>query len=173
MDIEDAVRETNAVRARRRESTVSPPFLITTTAEDRVDNGIAMLSVMLDAGRAPGFAIFVNDFPGLGGGPPAHHHNSYDEAFYVLIGEMEFCVDGVTERVLPGSMAFVPRGATHAFRNPAPETARMLVVTTPEAIDLIVRMSEGSRDPEALRALFAAHDSEIDGPPLGPPTVAL
>ncbi len=147
---------------------MSPPFLITPTAEGGVDNGIAMLSVMLQPGRAPGFAIFVNDFPGLGGGPPAHHHNSYDEAFYVFIGEMEFCVDGTTERVPTGSMAFVPRGATHSFRNPAPEAARMLVVTTPEAIDLIVRMPQGARDPEALRALFAAHDSGIDGPPLGP-----
>ena len=123
--------------------------------------------MLLEPGRAPGFAIFVNDFPGLGGGPPAHHHNSYDEAFYVLAGDMEFCVDGTTALVPTGSMAFVPRGATHSFRNPLPEPARMLVITTPEAIDLIVHMPDGARSPEAQRALFAAHDSAIDGPPLG------
>ena len=43
----------------------------------------------------------------------------------------------------------------------------MLVITTPEAIDLIARMPEGSRSPDAMRALFAEHDSQIDGPPLG------
>lgn len=64
-------------------------------------------------------------------------------------------------------MAFVPRGATHAFRNPSAEPARMLVVTTPEAIDLIVRMREGAASPGAMRALFAEHDSQVDGPPLG------
>ena len=150
---------------------MSTPFLSTPRFEDDIDNGIARLSVLLGAGQAPGFAVFVNDFPRLGGGPPAHHHDHYDEAFYVLSGEMEFCVDGASARVPSGSMAFVPRGSTHAFRNPSPEPARMLVITTPEALDLIVRMPEGAGDPEALRALFAAHDSAIDGPPLGSPPV--
>ncbi len=80
---------------------------------------------------------------------------------------MEFCVDGVTAHVPTGSMAFVRRGATHSFRNPSTEPARLLVVATPEAIDLIVRMPEGAHDPDTMRTLFAEHDSEIDGPPLG------
>lgn len=142
-------------------------FVIEPTLDQTVDNGVAQLQLLLGAGRAPGFAIFINNFPPLGGGPPAHHHNSYDEAFYVLSGEMEFCVDGDTARVLAGSMAFVPRGATHAFRNPSPQPARMLVVTTPEAIDLIVRMPEGAKSPDAMRMLFADHDSQVDGPALG------
>ena len=142
-------------------------FVIEPNSDQAVDNGIAVLEVLLDAGRAAGFAIFVNNFPGFGGGPPAHHHDTYDEAFYLVSGAMEFCVDGVTAEVPAGSMAWVPRGAVHAFRNPSAQTARMLVVTTPEAIDLIVRMPEGARDPDALRALFAAHDSHLDGPPLG------
>jgi hypothetical protein len=43
----------------------------------------------------------------------------------------------------------------------------MLVVTTPDAIDLIIRMPEGLRHPDAMQALFAEHDSYVDGPPLG------
>lgn len=142
-------------------------FITEPKADEAIDNGVAQLNVLLEAGRAPGFAIFVNNFPGHGGGPPAHHHNAYDEAFYVLAGEMEFRVDGETSRVPAGSMAFVPRGATHAFRNPSAEPARMLVVATPEAMDLIMRMPEGARNPDAMRALFAEHDSQVDGPPLG------
>lgn len=57
----------------------------------------------------------------FGGGPPSHHHDSYDEAFYVLSGEMEFRVDGATARL---------------------------------------------RSPDAMQALFAEHDSHVDGPPL-------
>ncbi len=146
---------------------MNAPFVIAASNEGEIDNGIGRLRLLLEPGRAPGFAMFTNDFPGLGDGPPAHHHDNYDEAFYVLAGEMEFCVDGVTARVPEGSMAFVHRGATHSFRNPSTESARMLVVTTPEAIDLIIRMAEGARNPEALPTLFAQHDSEIDGPPLG------
>jgi quercetin dioxygenase-like cupin family protein len=146
---------------------MAAPFLIEPTADNAVDNGIARLNLLLEPGRAQGFAIFVNNFPPFGGGPPSHHHNSYDEAFYVLSGEMEFCVDSVTARVPVGSMAWVPRGAQHAFRNPSAEAASMLVVTTPEAIDLIVRMPEGIGNPDAMRALLGEHDSQMDGPPLG------
>jgi quercetin dioxygenase-like cupin family protein len=146
---------------------MAAPFVIVPKGDEAVDNGIVQMNVMLGPGSAEGFAVFVSTFPPLGGGPPSHHHNSYDEAFYVLGGEMEFRVDGETARVPAGSMAWVPRGATHSFRNPCTEPARMLVVTTPDAIDLIIRMPEGLRDPDAMRALFAEHDSQVDGPPLG------
>ena len=143
---------------------MTAPFVI--EPNEAVDNGIAQLNMLLEPGRAEGFAMFINNFPGLGGGPPAHHHNTYDEAFYVLSGEMEFCVDGHTARVPAGSMAWVPHGATHAFRNPSPDPARMLVVTTPDAIDLIVHAPRDA-NPDAMRAWFAKHDSQVDGPPLG------
>ena len=145
---------------------MSAPFVIAPNADDAVDNGIVHMNVLVEPGQAEGFAMFLSTFPPLGGGPPTHHHNSYDEAFYVLSGEMEFRVDGETARVPAGSMAWVPHGATHSFRNPCPDPARMLVVTTPEAIDLIIRMPEGLRSPDAMRALFAEHDSHLDGPPL-------
>jgi quercetin dioxygenase-like cupin family protein len=145
---------------------MATPFVIAPRVDDAVDNGIVQMNVLLEPGRAEGFAMFVSTFPPSGGGPPSHHHDSYDEAFYVLSGEMEFRVDGQTARVRAGSMAWVPRGATHSFRNPCPEPARMLVVTTPDAIDLIIRMPEGLRNPDAMHALFAEHDSHLDGPPL-------
>jgi len=146
---------------------MTAPFVIEPKGDEAVDNGIVQMNVLVEPGRAEGFAIFVSTFPPLGGGPPSHHHDSYDEAFYVLSGEMEFRVDGKTARVPAGSMAWVPRGATHAFRNPHNETARMLIVTTPAAIDLITRMPEGLGNPDAMQALFAEHDSHLDGPPLG------
>ena len=146
---------------------MAAPFVIVPQGDEAVDNGIVQMNVLLWPGSADGFAIFVSTFPPLGAGPPSHHHDSYDEAFYVLSGEMEFRVHGETARVAAGSMAWVPRGATHGFRNPHTVPARMLVVTTPDAIDLIIRMPEGLRDPDAMHALFAEHDSQVDGPPLG------
>ena len=87
----------------------------------------------------------------MGGGPPTHHHNSYDEAFYVLSGEMEVRVDGETARVPARSMAWVARGVTHGLRNPWPELARMPVVTTPDAIVPIIRLPEGLRSAGGCR----------------------
>ena len=145
---------------------MTAPFFIVPKGDEAIDNGIVQMNVLLEPGKAEGFAVFVSTFPPLGSGPPTHHHDSYDEAFYVLTGEMEFRVAGETARVPAGSMAWVPRGATHGFRNPSTEPARMLVVTTPDAIDLITRMPEGLGDRDALRALFAEHDSHVDGPPL-------
>ena len=145
---------------------MAAPFVIAPDLDEAVDNGVTRMNLLVEPGRAEGFAVFLSTFPPLRGGPPSHHHDAYDEAFYVLSGEMEFRVDGETARVPAGAMAFVPRGATHAFRNPHREPARMLIVTTPEAIDLITRMPEGLRNPAAMQALFAEHDSHIDGPPL-------
>lgn len=142
-------------------------FVASPRADEAVDNGVALLDVMVEPGHAPGFAVFVNHFPPMGGGPPTHSHNSFDEAFYVLSGEIEVCVDGETALVPTGSLAFVPRGAVHAFRNPSSEPATLLVVTTPGAIDLILGMAEAGRSPETMHAHFAKHDSRVDGPPLG------
>lgn len=146
---------------------MATPFLTVPNDDEAVDNGIVSMTLLLEPGNADGFAMFVSTFPPLGGGPPSHHHDDYDEAFYVLSGEMEFRVDDTTATVRAGSMAWVPRGATHSFCNRRAEPARILVVTTPEAIDLIIRMPEGLRDPEAMQKLFAEHNSHVDGPPLG------
>ena len=75
---------------------MAAPFVIVPKDDEAVDNGIVQMNVLLEAGKAVGFAIFVSTFPPLGSGPPSHHHDSYDEAFFVLSGEMEFRVDGQT-----------------------------------------------------------------------------
>ncbi len=143
---------------------MTAPFVI--EPHPAVDNGVAQVNIMLEPGRAEGFAIFISTYPGFSGGPPAHHHHSYDEAFYVLSGEMEFCVDGQTALVPTGSMAWVPHGTTHAFRNPSPEPARVMITTTPGAIELVVNMPH-DKNPDTMRTWFAKHDSQVDGPPLG------
>src|SRR5438445_11635551 len=80
-------------------SPMAAPFVIVPKGDEAVDNGIVQMNALVEPGSADGFAVFVSTFPSLGGGPPAHHHNSYDEAFYVLSGELEFRVDGETAPV--------------------------------------------------------------------------
>ena len=49
-----------------------------------------------------------------GTGPPPHSHD-WDEAFYVLKGEVDFLCDGQVHACLPGTLVHVPRGTTHGF----------------------------------------------------------
>ena len=49
-----------------------------------------------------------------GTGPPPHSHD-WDEAFYILGGEVEFLCDGHVHMCQPGTLVHVPRGTVHAF----------------------------------------------------------
>ena len=55
---------------------MAAPFLIVPKTDEAVDNGIVHMNLLLEPGRAEGFAVFVSTFPPLGGGPPSHHHSS-------------------------------------------------------------------------------------------------
>ena len=100
------------------------------------------------------------------GGPPPHVQHREDEAFYVLEGEYEFVVEGLTMRVGAGSLIYVPKGNLHAHKNVGEEPGRMLVSQTPgglherffeeigtEASDEAAPL--GSEDPQYMRKIAA------------------
>ena len=64
----------------------------------------------------------------LGGGPPPHFH-PWDEAFYVVDGEVEVTVAGVTSTVSTGGYVHIPGGSIHAYKNISP-TAKMIGVVS-------------------------------------------
>jgi quercetin dioxygenase-like cupin family protein len=68
-------------------------------------------------------------------GPVVHRHRSWDEAFYVLAGEMTFLVGDATRTLPAGSFVFVPHGVLHTYWNASPEPARLLIVFTPSGIE--------------------------------------
>ncbi len=61
--------------------------------------------------------------------PPMHIHCDEEEAFFVLEGEVEIEVDGVTASAAPGSFALLPRRVPHTFRVVS-DTARVLVIAS-------------------------------------------
>ena len=67
-------------------------------------------------------------------GPPLHHHD-FDEAFYVLDGELTFQLGDELLTRRAGELAFAPRGAVHAFANPSGADARMLLICTPAGFE--------------------------------------
>ena len=64
-------------------------------------------------------------------GPPAHIHDTFDEAFYVLEGTLAMTLDGAEVSAGAGQFVRVPAGAPHAFSNPSDAPARFLVFCSP------------------------------------------
>ena len=63
-----------------------------------------------------------------GGGPPPHFH-PWDEAFYVVDGEVEVTVEGQSTTVSAGGYVHIPGGAIHAYKNIS-GTAKMIGVVS-------------------------------------------
>ena len=64
--------------------------------------------------------------------PPAHSHRNNEEIIYVLEGMLRYTVDDETRDLRPGQRMYTPRGSVHAFSNPHGETARALIILTPD-----------------------------------------
>jgi quercetin dioxygenase-like cupin family protein len=126
------------------------------------DAGVVTLKA---ARRETGGTMSVYEFvtPSRTAGPPLHFHRGWDEAFYVLDGEMTFLVDGQTSAAPAGSFVFVPRGVLHTFWNASDAPARQLTVFTPAGIedyfDEVTRvMAAGGEEMiEATSALMEKH----------------
>ena len=67
-------------------------------------------------------------------GPPLHHHD-FDEAFYVLEGELTFQLGDELITLGAGQLAFARRGAHHTFANLSGAEARTLIVCTPAGFE--------------------------------------
>ena len=63
-------------------------------------------------------------------GPPLHHH-AFDEAFYVLDGELTFQLGDELATAGPGSLTFAPAGSHHTLANRGERPARYVLVCTP------------------------------------------
>ncbi|HEY2200466.1 MAG TPA: cupin domain-containing protein, partial [Solirubrobacteraceae bacterium] len=62
-------------------------------------------------------------------GPPLHHHD-FDEAFYVLEGQLTFQLDETFTNAGRGELIFAARGERHTLANLSPTTARYLNICT-------------------------------------------
>jgi quercetin dioxygenase-like cupin family protein len=68
------------------------------------------------------------------GGPKLHHHD-FDEAFYVLEGELTFQLEDALFTRTVGELAFAPRGVPHTYANLTGTGARALLVCTPAGFE--------------------------------------
>ena len=74
-------------------------------------------------------------------GPPPHDH-PWDEAYYVIEGEVRFEVNGRVELVKAGDFIYAPGGTVHAFQGTSEQPARMLIFDAPAHAESFFRELE-------------------------------
>ena len=105
------------------------------------------------------FGVFESVLP-PDAGAFAHRHRTYEEAFYVLEGEIEYRLDERQVTAVAGACVFVPAGVAHAFRNVGVGDARHLVIHAPlRALEMIEDL--GRARPDQVAAVLAKYDSEL------------
>ena len=102
-------------------------------------------------------ALLEDAVPPGWGGPPLHHHG-WDEAFYVLAGELTFQLEGQVVTKPAGEVAFAPRGVHHTFANLSEAPAAYLVVCTPAGFERYFD-ADGTWTPDDLPERFAVGPS--------------
>jgi quercetin dioxygenase-like cupin family protein len=89
--------------------------------------------------------------PAHSAGPPLHTHD-FDEAFYMLEGELIFQVEDALITKRAGELSFAPRNVAHALANHSDADARYLLVCTPAGFERhwgrIAAASQGLEPPD-------------------------
>ena len=114
-------------------------------------------------------AFSVIEYEGAAGipGPPPHVHRSFEEAWFILEGEVAFTAEGRTIAAERGTFLFVPRGVAHTFRVVRERPARWLGIFSPgRFVGLVEELGplmplNGPPDMAAVGRLFAKYDTEM------------
>src|SRR4051812_4225302 len=116
-----------------------------------------------------------------GDSPPLHVHQSEDEVFQVLAGDVRFKVGDRERMARAGDILLVPQGTPHTYRVEAAEGAHFLTITCGREFERFVRAHgrpverDGLPDPsgpptpeqaEALARACRQYGIELVGPPL-------
>ena len=78
------------------------------------------------------FDMVVFETPAGVQGPPSHSHETYQETFLILEGEMEFMVNGKTSTCRAGESIDVPSGTLHTFNNTSDKACKWVNIHSPK-----------------------------------------
>ena len=90
------------------------------------------IDYIVDGSDTNGLGMFELTVPPGSNVPPPHSHSNNEECVYVLAGVLRYSVAGETRDLTAGQAMRTPKGAVHAFSNPFAETARALIVMSPD-----------------------------------------
>jgi len=117
-------------------------------------------------------AILEDALPACSPGTPLHRHREMLEGFYVLSGRPTLYLGERRVEAPAGAFLLVPPGLPHAYLNPRPEPARLLIFFAPagferyfvEIAELWQRSADHLPDVGAVAAVAARFDMEVIGP---------
>jgi uncharacterized RmlC-like cupin family protein len=124
-----------------------------------------MPDVLLRSEESDGVVSVVdNTVPANWPGPYLPRHD-FDEAFYVLEGELVFQVEDAVVTKRAGELAFAPRGVAHTLANHSDAPARYVLVCTPAGFErYFARMNQ---DPPEWAQQEIPFEVERVGPQIG------
>jgi quercetin dioxygenase-like cupin family protein len=126
----------------------------------------------LAEGERPGGGPTILEFttaPGFSTGD--HVHGSFEEAFYVVRGEVDIRAGDRAVRARPADFVLIPPGVPHGFGNATGKPATLLLVIAPanrheryfaELAQLLA--APGAPDAQAIGALRQRYDTEQVSP---------
>lgn len=85
---------------------------------------------LVEAQRTSGAWSLMEVAIPLNSGPPAHNH-SWDEAYFITEGTVEFTVGGKQFTATAGDFIYTPGGVAHGFRGTSAQPAHMLIFDAP------------------------------------------
>ena len=100
--------------------------------DTKIKVGKLGIDYIVDGSHTQSLGMFELTVPPGSNVPPPHSHSNNDECVYVLAGTLRYSVGDETRDLKVGQTMSTPRGAVHAFSNPFTETARALIVMSPD-----------------------------------------
>jgi quercetin dioxygenase-like cupin family protein len=94
--------------------------------------GQLSINYIADGSASRSLGLFELTVPPGSNVPPPHSHSNNEECVYVLEGVLRYTVGSETKDLSVGQSMSTPKGVVHAFSNPFPETARALIVNSPD-----------------------------------------
>lgn len=101
-------------------------------ATDEIKVGNLVINYIVDGSHSSSLGMFELTVPAGSNVPPPHSHSNNEECVYVLAGTLRYTVGAETRDLTPGQSMSTPKGVVHAFSNPFAETARALIVQSPD-----------------------------------------
>jgi quercetin dioxygenase-like cupin family protein len=129
-------------------------------------------STVLLRGEDTGGRVSVTEIvvPPHSAGPPLHTHD-FDEAFYVLDGELIFQVEDALVTKGAGEHSFAPRNVAHTLANRSQAPARYLLICSPAGFERhwARRAAEAAGIEPPQWALKPIPEVTVVGPPIAAP----
>ena len=94
--------------------------------------GQLSINYIADGSATSSLGMFELTVPPGSNVPPPHSHSNNEECVYVLEGTLRYTVGSETRDLAVGQSMSTPKGVVHAFSNPFSETARALIVNSPD-----------------------------------------